>query len=222
MPVGSLVSLLFSAYVISIIIILYFSVQNKRKKPSGPRNQSPVVGRRRPDAGQSLQREDGGEDLRSAKQQATLLLKTLKSYARSPLLSSGGSNTSMPSLAAATTASSASTSAGSPPPSTEVELEKARTEAIVQLTNVLQRHVRVRYEVSTDELVAAVSPSLADRASTRSRACAYRLLRHSLVDKDSVERLIEHSLDWYIVKCVFFAPLILAILFTSSLCCELI
>ena len=53
----------------------------------------------------------------------------------------------MPSLAAATTASSASTSAGSPPPSTEVELEKARTEAIVQLTNVLQRHVRVRYEV---------------------------------------------------------------------------
>lgn len=69
-----------------------------------------------------------------------------------------------------------------------------------RLIVVLQRNVRVRFEISMEELVTAASPSLADHASTRARATAYRLLRHSLVDRDSVERLLEHSLDWYIVK----------------------
>ncbi|THH08497.1 hypothetical protein EW145_g2671 [Phellinidium pouzarii] len=73
--------------------------------------------------------------------------------------------------------SSASSSAGSPPPSTEAALEEARIEIMNRLIVVLQRN-----------------------ASTKTRATAYRLLRHALVDRDSVERLLENPLEWYIVK----------------------
>lgn len=45
-----------------------------------------------------------------------------------------------------------------------------------------------------------VLPSLSDRSSKRSRATAYRLIRHSLVDFHSVERLKEQKLDWFLVK----------------------
>lgn len=48
----------------------------------------------------------------------------------------------------------------------------------------------------------SVAPALSDSASMRSRACAFRLFRHCLFDKDSVERLLEHPLEWYIVKYV--------------------
>ena len=68
------------------------------------------------------------------------------------------------------------------------------------LIGVLQRHARVRLEINMEELVTAVGPSLADKATTRARATAYRLLRHSLFDRDSVERLLDQSIDWYIVK----------------------
>lgn len=96
--------------------------------------------------------------------------------------------------------SSASSSAGPPPPTSESELEKARIETMIVFVGVLQRNPRVRLEINTEELVAAVGPALADRASTRSRAIAYRLLRHSLFDRDSVERLLDQSFDWYVVK----------------------
>lgn len=45
-----------------------------------------------------------------------------------------------------------------------------------------------------------VLPSLSDRSSKTSRATAYRLIRHSLVDFHSVERLKEQKLDWFLVK----------------------
>lgn len=45
-----------------------------------------------------------------------------------------------------------------------------------------------------------VLPSFSDRSSQRSRATAYRLIRHSLVDFHSVERLKEQKLDWFLVK----------------------
>ena len=51
----------------------------------------------------------------------------------------------------------------------------------------------------------SVTPALTDSSSTRARAMAYRLLRHSLYDKDSVERLLEHPLEWYIVKYVVYS-----------------
>lgn len=46
-------------------------------------------------------------------------------------------------------------------------------------------------------------PFFADRRSKQCRAAAYRLIRHALVDSDTVSRL-RGSLDWYIVKCALF------------------
>ena len=48
----------------------------------------------------------------------------------------------------------------------------------------------------------SILPCLADKATKQSRATAYRLIRHSLVDAHSVKRMGEQNLDWYIVKCV--------------------
>lgn len=73
-----------------------------------------------------------------------------------------------------------------------------------RLITILQRNVRARFEVSMDELVTAVTPTLADQASTRARAITYRLLRHALIDRDSVERMLEYPLEWYLVKLVSF------------------
>ncbi len=47
-----------------------------------------------------------------------------------------------------------------------------------------------------------ILPSLADKATKQARATAYRLVRHSLVDTHSVQRLGEQDLDWYMVKYV--------------------
>lgn len=60
----------------------------------------------------------------------------------------------------------------------------------------------------TDNLLTycdRVLPSLSDRSTKQCRATAYRLIRHSLVDVHSVERLQEQKLDWYIVKYVRFS-----------------
>lgn len=96
--------------------------------------------------------------------------------------------------------SPASTSSSPLPPVTEAETEKARIDTMNRLITVLQRSVRARFEVNMDELITAVTPTLADRASTRVRATTYRLIRHALVDKDSVDRLLEYPLEWYLVK----------------------
>lgn len=49
-------------------------------------------------------------------------------------------------------------------------------------------------------LTSSVIPALADRATKQSRATAYRLIRHMLVSTQSVEKLKEHALDWYLVR----------------------
>jgi Rapamycin-insensitive companion of mTOR, N-term len=46
-------------------------------------------------------------------------------------------------------------------------------------------------------------PMLSDKRSKQCRATAYRLLRHALVDSESVKRLEQH-LDWFIVKLALF------------------
>ena len=175
----------------------HFPLVMSRRKA---RIQSPVAGKRRLDASLLNQKGDGGEyrsstpmhpmaltflpdDYRTAKQQAMNLLRTLLSYTR---------NTVSPTLA--------SSSAGPAPPATEADLEKARVETMNRLITVLQRNVRVRFEMNMEELVTGVIPSLSDHASSKARAISYRLLRHSIYDRDSVERLLEHSLDWYLVK----------------------
>ncbi|TFY68746.1 hypothetical protein EVJ58_g836 [Rhodofomes roseus] len=83
----------------------------------------------------------------------------------------------------------------------ELEAAKNKISAITStIDTLLQRNLRVRYELDVDEVVKAVLPSLSDRSSKRSRATAYRLIRHSLVDFHSVERLKEQKLDWFLVK----------------------
>lgn len=64
-------------------------------------------------------------------------------------------------------------------------------------------------------LVYSAIPALSDRASKQSRATAYRLIRHMLVGTQSVEKLKDHPLDWYIVKYDCISPYVLR-LWTQS------
>ena len=89
---------------------------------------------------------------------------------------------------------------------------------MTKLIGVLQRNLRVRYELDVaqvvkvyvscfivvsaraDSVVVSVLPALSTRSTQFCRATAYRLLRHLLVDAESVTKLREQPLDWYIVK----------------------
>lgn len=51
-----------------------------------------------------------------------------------------------------------------------------------------------------------VVPLLGDKHSKQCRAAAYRLIRHALVDSESVKRL-SSTLDWYIVKLAVYLKL---------------
>ncbi|KAH8104684.1 Rapamycin-insensitive companion of mTOR, N-term-domain-containing protein [Cristinia sonorae] len=160
-----------------------------------PRNRAESgAGRRKPLRGDAqvhvsarngrIHNEDR-DDFRSALQQASTHLKALNSLNRN-----GSPSTTLP-------VSSSSTSA-----LTDAELSRARVEAMTQLTGVLQRNLRVRYEVSLADVVQAALPSLAERSTKQCRATAYRLIRHLLVDTRSVEKLCEQAIDWYIVKSI--------------------
>lgn len=43
-------------------------------------------------------------------------------------------------------------------------------------------------------------PALADKRTKECRAVAYRVIRHSLVDAESVQRLQEQEIDWYMIR----------------------
>jgi hypothetical protein len=43
-------------------------------------------------------------------------------------------------------------------------------------------------------------PALADKRSKQCRATAYRLIRHLLVDPESVHKLIDQNIDWFLVR----------------------
>ncbi|KAH0832008.1 Rapamycin-insensitive companion of mTOR, N-term-domain-containing protein [Lanmaoa asiatica] len=141
------------------------------------------------------------DDFRTALNQANSYLKSLVTISR-------------PSSSTLTMISSSSTSTGP----TNFELDKARIDVMNKLVSILQRNLRVRYELSMSELVqasvqslpafmvcqltkcASVIPSLSDRSSKHCRSAAYRLIRHSLVDSASVEELNRQPLEWFIVK----------------------
>ncbi|KAG8214549.1 Rapamycin-insensitive companion of mTOR, N-term-domain-containing protein [Butyriboletus roseoflavus] len=123
------------------------------------------------------------DDFRTALNQANSYLKALATTSRAS-----------PSTPAMVSSSSTSTVP------THSELDKARIDIANKLVILLQRNLRVRYELSMSELVQAVIPSLSDRSSKHCRAAAYRLIRHSLVDSASVEELHHQPLEWFIVK----------------------
>ncbi|KAI0061413.1 hypothetical protein BV25DRAFT_1900415 [Artomyces pyxidatus] len=128
---------------------------------------------------------DDRDDFRTALQLASGYIKTLASLGRSP------------------TSPASSPSSSTLPANSlykDVETTRARVDAMTKLIGILQRNLRVRYELDVAQVVQAAIPALSDRSSQFCRATAYRLIRHILVDVDSVKRLREQPLDWYIVK----------------------
>ncbi|GLB38352.1 putative rapamycin-insensitive companion of mTOR, domain 5 [Lyophyllum shimeji] len=123
--------------------------------------------------------DKGGEDFRTALQNASTHLSSLVAFASShpgPVPSSAATPDS-------------------------VETDRQVIETMSKLTDILRRNLRVRYELKIAEVLNAVLPFLGDKYSKQARAAAYRLLRHSLIDAESVKLVDEsRSLDWYIVK----------------------
>ncbi|KAL1745112.1 Rapamycin-insensitive companion of mTOR, N-term-domain-containing protein [Schizophyllum fasciatum] len=95
-------------------------------------------------------------------------------------------------------AGTASSSTGSPV--SAPDLDRQKIQVMNELVDILRKSLRVRYELNGTEIIESVVPSLADRSSKQCRASAYRVIRHALVDVDSVKCLSEQYLDWYIVK----------------------
>ncbi|KAG8875681.1 hypothetical protein FRB97_004816 [Tulasnella sp. 331] len=96
--------------------------------------------------------------------------------------------------------SPASSSRSSPPILNDQDLDRSRTGIISALVTILQRNLRVRYELDIVEVLRAITPALADYASKESRAAAYRLIRHLIIDGDSIDKLQQFGLDWYMVR----------------------
>ncbi|KZT18431.1 hypothetical protein NEOLEDRAFT_1125374 [Neolentinus lepideus HHB14362 ss-1] len=125
------------------------------------------------------------DDFRTALNNAIECIKTLSSL--------GKSSTSQLST-------SPSTSTIKAAPSSDEEVDAARTDTMNRLVGVLQRNLRVRYAVPISEVVQVALLGLSDKCSKQCRACAYRLIRHALVDSESIVRLQQHPLDWYMIK----------------------
>ncbi|KAI0755187.1 Rapamycin-insensitive companion of mTOR, N-term-domain-containing protein [Daedaleopsis nitida] len=178
------------------------SMEGLTGRSARKRSNEPNGGPRRKFTGQPLIAPEGTErgasphDFRSAMHQANGAIKALLSLSRQHQHTHSHSNASLPSPST----SPSTSSLPNPATATESELSRARIETMNKLIGILQRNLRVRYELDVAEVVHAVLPSLADKATKQARATAFRLIRHSLVDTHSVRRLGEQHLDWYIVK----------------------
>ncbi|KAG6854116.1 hypothetical protein C0991_010280 [Blastosporella zonata] len=130
--------------------------------------------------GQRNQSIDKGEDFRTALSNASNLISSLVSFTSSHATGTASSSSSTPNTA---------------------ETDRQAIETMSKLINILQRTLRVRYELKLAEVLHTVLPFLGDKFSKQARAAAYRLIRHTLVDAESVKLLDENrSLDWYIIK----------------------
>ncbi|KAH9480426.1 Target of rapamycin complex 2 subunit ste20 [Psilocybe cubensis] len=128
--------------------------------------------------------DKGGEDFRTALQNATNHIRDLESLTRSE----SSQSSPLPS-------SSSSKSNQSAPN----DLSHQRIEIMGKLIDILRRNMRVRYELDFGEVLHAILPCFADKCSKQCRAAAYRVVRYSLVDEETVTRL-GVSLDWYFLK----------------------
>ncbi|ESK90459.1 cytosolic regulator pianissimo [Moniliophthora roreri MCA 2997] len=120
--------------------------------------------------------DEKGEDFRTVLHNAQAYIATLVSL-----------------KAGETSPSDSSTAESSKPDSKWIE-------TMSKLGSVLQNNVRVRYELKVADVVQAVVPALADKRSIQCRAIAYRVIRHSLVDAESVRNLRKQNIDWYIIR----------------------
>lgn len=80
------------------------------------------------------------------------------------------------------------------------ETTRIRIDAMTKLIGLLQRNLRVQYELDVVQVVHVVIPALSKRSTQFSRATAYRLIRHMLVDMESIKRLNQQPLDWFLVR----------------------
>lgn len=122
------------------------------------------------------------DDFRTTLAQANACIKSLNSLSRpitSPLPAPSPSSTSNISAA---------------------DNDRSRVDIMNRFVSILQRNLRVRYEINLPEVIQAIIPALSDRCSMRCRAAAYRLVRHALVDSNSAEELHKQPLEWFIVK----------------------
>ncbi|KAG9027306.1 hypothetical protein FS837_004314, partial [Tulasnella sp. UAMH 9824] len=144
------------------------------------------------------------DDFKTTLSQARSLIQTLVSYrtlypghpSPSPLTLTSSST----SYGDSDFSGGGSSSATSAPMLNERDMDRTRTGIMTSLVAILQRSLRVCYELDIVEVVRAIVPALADYASKESRAATYRLIRHLLLDADSVDRLYPFGLDWYIVR----------------------
>jgi rapamycin-insensitive companion of mTOR len=142
-----------------------------------------------------------GEDFRTALQRAH------KYFVELDLLSRSRSHRS---------AFAASSSSNDITASESFEVDRHRVEIMNRIVEIQQRNLRVRYELKISDVLKSyvsfpslsphralisfrIVPCLVDKCSKGCRAAAYRLIRHALVEPESVQRL-GTSLDWYIVK----------------------
>ncbi|KAG5651654.1 hypothetical protein H0H81_007934 [Sphagnurus paluster] len=139
----------------------------------------PTKRRMAPQEGGKDSIDKGAEDFRTALHNASIHLKELASLTSHGITPASSSNATPNSM----------------------EADRQLIETISKLIDILQRNLRVRYDLKSTDVLRAVLPFLGDRYSKQARAAAYRLVRHSLVDAESVKVLNENeSLDWYIVK----------------------
>ncbi|TFK28071.1 hypothetical protein FA15DRAFT_612999 [Coprinopsis marcescibilis] len=125
-----------------------------------------------------------GEDFRTALQNAGRCLRELDIINQASATSSSRGESS---------------SLGGIKTSESTDIDRRRVLLLSELTDILRRSLRVRYELKTADLLQTVEPCMSDKCSKTCRAATYRLIRQSLVDSDTVIQL-GRSLDWYIVK----------------------
>ncbi|KAI0304497.1 Rapamycin-insensitive companion of mTOR, N-term-domain-containing protein [Multifurca ochricompacta] len=128
---------------------------------------------------------DDRDDFRTILQQARGHVRTLISLSRS---------VTSPTASQGTSTSPQATSLYDP------ETTRARIDAMTKLIGLLQRNLRVQYELDVVQVANAIIPALSKRSTQFSRATAYRLVRYMLVDTESVKRLHEQPLDWFVVR----------------------
>ncbi|KAF9452980.1 hypothetical protein P691DRAFT_720833 [Macrolepiota fuliginosa MF-IS2] len=127
--------------------------------------------------------EDRSEDFRTALQRAHKFFVELDLLAR-PRYHPSAPSTSTPNDVQASEA---------------FETDRHRVEIMNRIVEILQRNLRVRYELKITNVLKSIVPCLADKCSKACRAAAYRVIRHALVEAESVQRL-GTILDWYILK----------------------
>ncbi|KXN88287.1 Protein ste16 [Leucoagaricus sp. SymC.cos] len=179
------------------LIRMYTSIQEKQRAEDAAAKERQAA-QRSLDAGNRRPVEDrSGEDFRTALQRAHKYFVELDLLTRSRFHHS--STSLMTSTNGASTSTPKQQQLADQATAEGFEIDRHRVEIMNRIIEILQRNLRVRYELKISEVLKSILPCLADKCSRSCRAAAYRLIRHALVDAESVQKL-GRALDWYILK----------------------